>query len=168
MEKFLKILRSQNRLRGDKSAWWSFIYRWPRDQNETLKNFINGTYRFEPLKSYFIKGEIAIVWTYTDRLFVKALLTLIKPFFKHLISPHCFHLKGPSGVQNALQLTQRALEKESFRYFMRIDIKGYYASIDRKILTQQTQEHFKDPRVLHYLDQIINIPIIRDAVITHA
>ena len=93
------------------------------------------------------------------------MLFLIKPLFKHIISPRCLHLKGPSGVKDALNLTKKAFNKGSFRYFMRIDIKGYYASIDRKILTEQMKSCFNDPRVLNYLDQIINIPIIEHGAI---
>ncbi len=163
----LKTLRKQNHLRGEKSTWWYFIFRWPKDEMNAITSFMNGTYRFEPIKTYNIKGESGVVWTFKDRLFVKALLSIIKPLFKHIISPSCFHIKGPSGVPLVLDLTQKALEKGTFRYFIRADIKGYYASIDRKILSEQTKELFNDFRVLNYLDQIIHIPIIENAAITN-
>lgn len=61
-----------------------------------------------------------------------------------------------------MNLAKKALEPGKFRYFMRVDIKSYYASVDRKILLNQVREYFKDARVLDYLEQIINIPIIKD------
>ena len=109
--------------------------------------------------------EVLTVWNYGDRLFVRSLLYIIKPMFKHIISRQCFHLKGPSGVGDALSLTQKALDKGGFRYFMRLDIKGYYASIDRKILLSQVQQHFNDPRMLNYLEQVIKIPTLENGAI---
>lgn len=163
--KALNGLRKQNKLGPERSYWWYFIHRWPKDEQETATRFLNGFYRFEPLKTYFTKQETVVVWTYVDRLFIKALLSLIKPSFKHIISSRCLHLKGPAGVKSALNLTQKAFNKGGFRYFMRVDIKGYYASIDRRLLTSQVQKHFNDARVLNYLEQIINIPVIENAAV---
>jgi RNA-directed DNA polymerase len=161
----LKKLRQHNKLRGDRSCWWPFIFSWPKEEAQVITQFIEGTYRFEPLKTYRIQGESGVVWSFKDRLFVRAVLELIKPVFKHIIPKNCLHTKGPTGVGTALDLTQKALEKGKFRYFIRADIAGYYASIDRKILTEQTKGYFNDPRILNYLDQIINIPIIDEGAI---
>jgi hypothetical protein len=87
----LKKLRKQNKLRGDKSSWWIFIWGWASDAKSALAN--------------------------------------------------------------------------KFGYFIRADIAGYYASIDRKILSKQLPEYFDDPRVLNYLNQIVNIPIIDEGAI---
>ena len=165
ISKAITSLRKQNHLISDKSYWWYFIYRWQKDESETIKKFLDGSYQFEPIKTCYSKEESVVVWTYVDRLFVRALLVLIKPLFKYIISPRCLHMKGPTGVKDALSLTKKAFDNGSFRYFMRLDIKSYYASIDRKILTEQTKSCFNDPRVLNYLDQIINIPIIEHGAI---
>ena len=39
---------------------------------------------------------------------------------------------------------------------MRLDIKGYYASIQHDILFKQIKNTFDDPRLVHYFDQIIH------------
>jgi RNA-directed DNA polymerase len=165
LSKSLKTLSARKKLIGDLSYWWPFIYSWPKQRDLFLTSFIEGTYKFEPLKTYETPEETLVVWSYLDRLFVRALLYIIKPLFKHIISSKCLHLKGPSGVKTALNLVKKAFDVGNFRYFMRVDIKSYYASIDRKILTKQVQEYFKDLRILNYLEQIINIPIIKNAAI---
>ena len=109
------------------------------------------------------KDESVTVWSYGDRLFVRALLYLIKPVFQHIVSPLCLHLKGPAGVKIAINSLKKALTNGDFHYFIRADISGYYASIDRGLLWQQVETHFDDPRVLNYLHQMINIPIIKNA-----
>jgi hypothetical protein len=161
----LKRLSQQNRLTHDKSPFWYFIHRWHKDALPAIIAFISGSYRFEPIKTYLTKENPVVVWCYQDRLFVKALLFLIKSTFTHIISPQCLHLSGPSGVKKALDLTHKALDSGKFRYFMRIDIQGFYASIDRKLLFQQVQQHFHDPRILNYFEQIIHIPILKDGAI---
>lgn len=159
IDRSVNQLRARKRLIGETSGWWFFIHHWPRERNSRLDAFMAGLYRFEPMSTYTMPDEAITVWSYADRLFVRALLHLIKPVFKHIISPQCLHLQGPSGVKQALDLTQKALEQSGrFRYFMRLDIKSYYASIDRNILFNQVSTHFKDPRVLEYFKQIIHIP----------
>jgi len=164
----LKRVRSQKRLIGDASPFWIFIHDWPKQKAKLIADFIAGTYRFEPLITHQTTDEKIIVWSYTDRLFIRTLLRLIRPLFKHIISPKCFHLKGTSGVKEAIKSLNKALNKNKFRYFLRIDIKSYYASVDHEILLKQVKTHFKDARVLKYLEEIITIPVIENAAIyTH-
>ena len=80
----------------------------------------------------------------------------MKPVFKHIISPACVHLNGVrAGVQQAIQRAESALKTGEYRYAIRYDIKGYYASISHEILQEQLKAHFNDPRLLKYLNLII-------------
>ncbi|MBS0351012.1 MAG: transposase [Proteobacteria bacterium] len=51
------------------------------------------------------------------------------------------------------------MNANSYHYVIRADIKGYYSSIDRRILLQQTLQAFQDPRVQLYWEAIITAPI---------
>lgn len=165
VERSVKSLARKKRSVGPRSPWWIFLWDWPREFPKRLACFMAGTYHFEPLQTYTFKDETVTVWSYADRLFVRALLFLIKSSFKHIISSRCFHLKGPVGVGMALNSVMKALTKGGFHYFMRIDISGYYASIDRAILVKLTKKYFDDPIVLNYLEQIITIPIIQNGAV---
>ena len=55
-----------------------------------------------------------------------------------------------------IQGIKRALGSGQFNYCMRLDIKGYYASIQHDILFSQIKNTFDDPRLIHYFDQIIH------------
>ena len=164
LEYSLLKIRRQKHLAGDRSPFWIFIHDWPKEKIKCLVDFMAGTYHFEPLTTYAMPDETITVWSYTDRLFMRSLLQIIKPFFKHIISPTCFHLKGPNGVKSALGFLNKAWDKETFNYFLRVDIKSYYASINHAILINQVKSHFKDLRVIKYLEDIITIPIIKNAV----
>jgi len=158
-------LANRKRFVADKSPWWFFSHEWPKKMSGWVSEFIDGTYRFQPMRTSIMPDETLTMWSYRDRLFVRALLFLIKPVFQHIISPRCLHLRGPSGVKSALDLVKKALQSGEFKYFIRTDIKSYYASIDQNILVNQLKKHFQDERVLNYLEQIITISVDQDGVI---
>jgi hypothetical protein len=51
------------------------------------------------------------------------------------------------------------MNAKPYRYVIRADIKSFYASINHRILLQQTQQAFQDSRVQRYLEAIITAPI---------
>ena len=145
-----------HRLRDATHPYWAFWFESHGLFEHWIEEFVTGDYRFGPMICCRYKHDQVIVWSFRDRLFLKALLNLIKPTFPAIIHPHCVHLKGPSrGVQQALDQLKRHLDSGQYEYFIRLDIKQYYASIDRRILTEQVKDCFDDPRVIHYLTQII-------------
>lgn len=88
-------------------------------------------------------------------MIIRLLLSILKSTFKYVIPVNCFHLAGPNGVKNALQYVQNVLATSRFNYAIRIDIKSYYASINHKILIEQINQNYSDPRLKHYLEDII-------------
>jgi RNA-directed DNA polymerase len=151
--------RRRHRCSSEKSSWWDFVYRWPREIQSWIDDFINGDYRFSPLIRYHFADETPDVFEYRDRLMLTLLFQQLKSTFNHLISKRCLHLQGPNGVKTALTWLHNVMNAKAYHYVIRADIKGYYSSIDRRILLQQTQQAFQDPRVQHYLEAIITAPI---------
>ena len=162
----LKKLRTHRKNAAENSPWWSFIHTAEQNLPNQITNFIAGNYKFEPMVTYHMPDETMLVWQYADRLIVRLLLQIIKPVFQYIISDKCFHLKGPNGVKEAISWVEKGLSLDSYRYFLRIDIKSYYASIDREILTKQISSTFNDPRLINYLSDTVNIPVLNDAAIT--
>ena len=124
-----------------------------------MSDFVAGNHRFSPLIRYHFRDETPDVFEYRDRLMLTLLYQQIKSTFSHLISKRCLHLQGPNGVKTALTWLHNVMNAKTYHYVIRADIKGYYASIDRRILLQQTQQAFQDPRVRQYLEAIITAPI---------
>jgi hypothetical protein len=142
------------------SPWWIFIYDWRLLIDGWLADFLTGNYRFMPMIVNRIPNDDPVtMWDYRDRLIIKFIHKIITPIFKHIVSPLCYHLSGASGVKKAVKKIKEVLEYKNFRYFIRADISSYYASINRKILTNQIKEYFYDLRLLKYLTEIINISI---------
>src|SRR3989338_3751632 len=127
--------------------------------------FVEGSHQFSPLKTYRFPGEAVQVWEYLDKLFVHLMYDILKPTFKAVISTRCYHLQGPSVIRSITQQIKRALSSGEYHYVIRLDIKSYFASIDHKILLQQIEANYDDPKLKKYLRDIITIGIDQDGVI---
>ena len=111
------------------------------------------------MRQYQYFDNTVRVWAYLDRLIMHLIYNIIKPTFKHVTSPLCLHLKGPSVIKQATQQIKNAISSQQFKYFLRLDIKSYYASIDHKILLEQINDNYDDPIILKYLKDIVTIAI---------
>ena len=79
--------------------FWVFYRQW-KDQGLTfLDDFSAGRYPVQPKIGYNAFGECQPRYTFQDSLLHKLLYRIIKPTFKHVISPACHHLKGPSVIK---------------------------------------------------------------------
>jgi RNA-directed DNA polymerase len=143
-----------------RSMWWSFVFTWPKEMQSIIDCFIIGAYRFAPLITCRFTDKIVTAWDYRDKLIVNLLHKIIVPVFKQIISGKCYHLAGPSaGIKKAVDVVRQSLENEQYRYFIRADIKDFYASIDRTNLVKQTFQYFNDLRIRKYLKGVITIAI---------
>ena len=146
----------------ERSSWWPFVWSFRKEKPTWIRAFIAGKHQFSPLRQYLSKnekGDVVEVWEYLDRLMIHLILGIIRPTFKHIISPLCLHLKGPAVIKKVTAAIKAALNTGKFQYCLRLDIKSFYASIDRGILLTQLIANFDDPRLLHYFEAIVNTAI---------
>jgi len=132
----------------ERNSWWLFAPFWKIKVEFWLKDFIAGKHQFTPMMQYRFTDGIIRVWSYLDRLIMHLLLEHIKPTFKHIISPLCLHLTGPSVIKQATAQIKAALTSGRFHYVIRADISSYYASINHQILLSQIHQNFNDPIIL--------------------
>ena len=152
-------LRARLMTLGEHSLWWSFRRCWNRLLITWLKNFRSGRHQFSPMTQYEFSGETLRVWSYLDRLILHLILIIIKPTFKHVISPLCLHLQGPSAIKHITQDIKTALNTKNYNYSLRIDIRSYYASIDHRILLDQLYQNYDDPILHKYFEAIVTTGI---------
>ncbi|OGT38669.1 MAG: hypothetical protein A3F12_04590 [Gammaproteobacteria bacterium RIFCSPHIGHO2_12_FULL_38_14] len=96
---------------------------------EGIQLLVDGSYEPRCLKRYYFTDEMVDQLHISDRIFQHILLRILKPTFKHVMNPNCYHLDGPTGVKNATQKIREVLQKEQPKYFIRADIKSFYKSI---------------------------------------
>lgn len=141
------------------STWWSYVFTWNREIPNTIKDFITGNYKFSPMINYRFSDQIVTVWGYKDKLLLTFLRKIIMPVIRNVISSNCYHLNGPTGIKKAINCLSESLDEGQYRYFIRADIKNYYASVTRNILVKQVKSYFTDFRLRIYVENIITTAI---------
>ena len=142
-----------------KHPFWLFYWQWKTHAPQLINRLIQGRYQPQPMIAYYFGGETEPYWPHVDRVIQRILYVLIKPTFKYIIEKTCLHLGGPSAIKKAAHHIEQALKQTPYRYIIRTDIKSYYSSINHSVLKKQIRAEFDDPRVIHQLCNIIDVPI---------
>jgi RNA-directed DNA polymerase len=124
-----------------------------------VESRVSGSYTPRHLKRYYFADEMVDQLHVSDRIFQHILLKQLKPTFKHVMNPNCYHLHGPTGVKYATQRIRQVLQEEKPSYIIRADIKSFYKSIPHYKLIQDIRQLYDDPKVQAMLEQIITNPI---------
>ena len=124
-----------------------------------IKTLIEGSYTPRHLKRHYFVDEMVDQLHVSDRIFQHILLKQLKPTFKHIMSPNCYHLWGPTGVKLATQRIRQVLQDEKPGYVLRVDIKSFYKSIQHHKLINDIKQYYDDPKVQFMLENIITNPI---------
>jgi RNA-directed DNA polymerase len=124
-----------------------------------IQSLKDGSYDPRCLKRYYFSDETVDHVHLSDRIFQHILLKQLKPTFKNVMNPNCYHLDGPTGVKYATQRIKQVLQDEKPNYILRVDIKSFYASIPHFKLLQDVKKYYDDPKVQAMLTNIITNPI---------
>ncbi len=151
----------RNQHKSANGLFWQFYFEYRHDAATPIHDYQQGQYHPKPMKKYHFPDETLIVWEFGDRLIHYLILKQIQPTFKHVFSDCCHHLNGYSGVREALSPIQDAVNSHQYKYVIRFDIKGYYASIAHDILIKQLLNNYDDPRLRTYFPLIIS-PLVDD------
>jgi RNA-directed DNA polymerase len=134
-----------------------------REIDEWLPNGIqsiaSGSYSPRCLKRYYFPDEMVDQLHLSDRIFQHVMLKQLKPTFKYVMNPNCYHLDGPTGVKYATKRIRQALQEDKPRYLIRADIKSFYKSIPHHKLIQDIKKYYDDPKLVAMLENIITNPI---------
>ncbi len=126
---------------------------------EGIQALIDGTYDPRCLKRIYFPDEMVDQVHTSDRVLQHILLQILKPTFKHVMNPNCYHLHGPSGVRYATERIKQVLEDDKSAYFIRADIKSFYRNIPHYKLIQDIKQYYEDPKLIVMLENIITNPI---------
>lgn len=124
-----------------------------------IQSIANGSYSPRCLKRYYFSDEVVDQLHLSDRIMQHVLLKQLKPTFKHVMNPNVYHLSGPTGVKYATQRIKQVLQEDKPTYFIRVDIKSFYASIPQFKLLQDIKKYYDDPKLIAMLESIITNPI---------
>lgn len=83
-----------------------------------------------------------------------AVCNVIEPIFERNFIAHSYACREGKGTHRAIRQAQVFSRK--YRYFLKCDIRKYFASIDHDILKEMLVRKFKDPELLWLLFKIID------------
>lgn len=69
--------------------------------------------------------------------------------FKHVIPHTCIHVAGLGGSKAAVR--QIMQHKDSYKFFVKSDVKSYYASMDHGIIYKQCAALIQDNKILNLI-----------------
>jgi RNA-directed DNA polymerase len=137
---------------------WHLRFHWYRVRQELLQTLNKQDYTFMPLNVVTkADGETLHLWSSQDALVLKMLAMALPTALA--LSPLCTHIKGHGGLKATVSDLQAALP--DYRYGMKTDVKGYYASIDHTILLRQLNKDIADPFIWRLLVQFVKRSVER-------
>lgn len=102
---------------------------------------------------YDPKERVICAAPFKQRVLHHAVMNVCHPLFdRHLIAD-CFASRIGKGTFAALNKAK--LNNSNYRWFLKLDFRKYFNSIDHAILKQQLCKLFKDKQILELFDKII-------------
>ena len=83
-----------------------------------------------------------------------AVCNIIEPIFEKSYIHQSYACRKGRGLHAAIKQAQKYCR--SYKYFLKLDIRKYFGSIDHHILKRMFERKFKDPDLLWLLDIMIN------------
>jgi retron-type reverse transcriptase len=91
---------------------------------------------------------------FRDRVVHHAVCNVLEPIFEKSYICHSYACRKDKGTHRAIKQAQRYCRK--YEYFLKCDIKKYFASIHHQVLKQILNDKIKDPELLWLLEIIID------------
>lgn len=153
------LLASKKAFRGKlgKRKVAEFYFELEKELLRLREELLNKTYEPRPLRTFLIfepkEREIGAS-DFRDRVVHHAICNIIEPIFERSFIYHSYACREGKGTHRAIRQAQVFSRK--YRYFLKCDIRKYFASIDHDILKEMLSRKFKDPDLLWLLFIIID------------
>lgn len=163
---FEKVISFENLLASAKKAFRgkkenARVARFYFDMEKELlciqEELLNKTYKPQPLRKFQIREpkprEIGAS-DFRDRVVHHAIFNTIEPIFERVFIHHSYACRIGKGTHRAVKQAQ--IFSRRHRYFLKCDIRKYFASIDHDILKEMLARKFKDADLIWLLNTIID------------
>lgn len=91
--------------------------------------------------------------SFPDRVIHHAIMNILDPYFENFQIFDSYACRLGKGVHSAVKRAFYFTKK--YRYFVKMDVKKFFDSIDHKILQTLLENRFKDPNVLWLFNALI-------------
>lgn len=106
----------------------------------------------------FTGGKEREIWKLPmrDRIVQHAIMIHIEPIFRETFIVDTYSSIKGRGIHNALKRIKRDIKKNKYLYYLKLDVKKCYPSLNQDILKQKLAKKFKDKKLLNLLYIIID------------
>lgn len=118
---------------------------------------LDGSYRPEPMASFWIndpKWRLIHAPSFRDRVLHHALIYQVGPVLDRSLVDDTFACRQGRGTIAAVKRCQQHMQR--FRWYVKVDMASYFASISHSILLQLLCRKFKDKRLLELFRVIVD------------
>jgi retron-type reverse transcriptase len=113
--------------------------------------YVPGPYRFFTI--YDPKERLISAVAFRDRVAQHALMNVLDPLFERVQIHHSYACRRNKGMQAAVLAAFH--HAKSQKWFLKLDVRKYFDSIDHAVLASQLEHRIKDRYILSVLDSII-------------
>ncbi|MDQ6477828.1 reverse transcriptase/maturase family protein [Dyadobacter sp. LHD-138] len=121
---------------------------------------VDKTYKISPYKIFVIfepKRREIYRLPFIDRVVQHAIMNILEDIWVSMFTADTYSCIKGRGVHSAALKIKKALQdEENTTYCLKIDVRKFYPSVDRKILKQIIRLKIKDKDLLSLLDSIID------------
>jgi len=149
IDKALSWLKMQRKDCGQNSDIWNLLFHWPKIKGDLMRQLVRGEYEFDPVQQYRFEDGIKHIFSAKDALVLKIMTLIIEPFVLNHVPRTCTHLKGHGGSKEAIR--QIMSQNNDYRFFVKSDVKSYYASMDHEVLYQLCEKIIEDKTILRLI-----------------
>ena len=89
-----------------------------------------------------------------DRILQHALMNVLGPVLEQGAMPHSYACRVGRGQHRALQ--QARLWTHATSWYVKVDVRRYFDSVDQNLLRERLARRFRERRVLHLWDQVLD------------
>jgi len=133
------------------------------------RSLMDGTYRHGEYNSFVVyepKRRVIYSLPFRDRVIQHAINTIIEPIFEKMFYSFSYACRKERGTHKGVKDTQariRKLSKNGQVYYLQMDFRKYFASINPSVLITQIKKKISDKKVLSllvlFIDKNKGIPI---------
>lgn len=103
---------------------------------------------------YDPKKRMICAASFPERVLHHALMTICNPVFERFQIYYSYACRKGKGTYAALERAESFQQK--YRFFLKLDVRKYFDTIDHQFLKEKLHRIFKDDLLLEIFDQIIN------------
>ncbi len=155
-DNLVRALKLASRGKRDRPDVIRFLQRWPQELEELQEAILTGSIELGRARSFRIrdpKPRLIHAPCFRERVLHHALMNKVGPILNRALVQQTYACRESKGPIRAVQRLQLHLRR--FPWFVKIDIRDYFATIDHETLFRQICRKFKNEDLLDLVWRVI-------------